>query len=152
MASRAQVSHTVEHADHGDVVCPLIAIENRSIKLPFPFRSARPSSPRVGVQCTRALFPRSPTCANLLPVVENLLAIHVAARAWRVVRVVRVKEGRKEGSAKRGRGGEASRARRCFSASGKLEIRKSRRERSLLWRRMVSRGENGAASRGQPDR
>lgn len=61
------------------------------------------------------------------------------------------REGRKD-RRKGGRGGEVSRARRCFSASGKLEIRKSRRERSLLWRRMVSRGENGAASRGQPDR
>lgn len=65
--------------------------------LPLSFRSPFVASSRSAVYT-----PRSPTCANLLPVVENLLAIHVAARAWRVVRVVRVKEGRKEGSAKRG--------------------------------------------------
>lgn len=67
--------------------------------LPLSFRSPFVASSRSAVYA-RAFPAFIYVCK--LAASRRKLALHVATRAWRVVRVVRVKEGRKEGSAKRG--------------------------------------------------
>lgn len=114
---------------------------------------------RLQVQCTHAcpLFPLFVSCANSLPVSSKTRSLFT----WLLERGVSLRacscEGkRKEGriGEKGGRGGIARNVFRREREAGSLGfVNRPRRERSLLSRRMVFRGESsGAASCGQPDR